>query len=240
MRLLNLFLLRLDRAYGVRDITIVNSAYASGYQAVDTVAPGTTHLMLTSISLLAKRPALALLSSSSSSRFYSIPSAPLFATAASTSASTPPSSSQAASSPARPSVAKFNRPMQPSLKKAASTIFQYSLSSSGSGRTTGRTTPVITEDDIWLRCSNAINAAGAYPLTTTASRSLGVGNANVAVAFRRLNRILTENNVRREVKRGERFEGRSDKRVRLNSERHRKRYKVAVGKAVGQAIRMKD
>jgi ribosomal protein S21 len=51
---------------------------------------------------------------------------------------------------------------------------------------------------------------------------------------------LTENNIRREVKRADRFEGRSDKRVRLSSERHRKRFKVAVGKAVGLAMRMKD
>jgi ribosomal protein S21 len=55
-----------------------------------------------------------------------------------------------------------------------------------------------------------------------------------------LNRVLNENQVRRELKRQERFESPSNKRVRLGSERHRRRFKVAVGKAVSLAMRMKD
>jgi len=62
----------------------------------------------------------------------------------------------------------------------------------------------------------------------------------LARAYRNLNRVLNENQVRRELKRQERFEGPSDKRVRLNSERHRRRFKVAVGKAVSLAMRQKN
>lgn len=46
-----------------------------------------------------------------------------------------------------------------------------------------------------------------------------------------------ENNIRRELKQKDRFESGSDKRVRLDSERHRRRFKVAVGKAVSLAMR---
>lgn len=63
---------------------------------------------------------------------------------------------------------------------------------------------------------------------------------DVGSAYKRLNKVLMENNVRRELKRGEYFEKGSDKRVRLNSERHRRRFKDAVGKAVSLSRRMKD
>lgn len=65
-------------------------------------------------------------------------------------------------------------------------------------------------------------------------------DGNVARAYRTLNRVLNDNNVRRELKRQERFETPSNKRVRLNSERHRRRFKVAVGKSVSLALRTKD
>lgn len=77
-------------------------------------------------------------------------------------------------------------------------------------------------------------------MTTTTARSFEVKNNDVAKAYRLLNRVLMENNVRKELRRQERFESGSDKRVRLNSERHRRRFKVAVGKAVSLAMRMKD
>ncbi|GAA5860059.1 hypothetical protein JCM8547_003077 [Rhodosporidiobolus lusitaniae] len=94
-----------------------------------------------------------------------------------------------------------------------------------------------TPDDLWRRQSHV---AYSSPVTTTSSRSFVVQNRNVAQAYRLLNRVLQENNVRRELKRQERFESPSNKRVRLNSERHRRRFKVAVGKAVSLAMRMKD
>ncbi|GAA5825552.1 hypothetical protein JCM3770_000124 [Rhodotorula araucariae] len=80
----------------------------------------------------------------------------------------------------------------------------------------------------------------SLPVTTTSARSFAVRDGNVARAYRTLNRVLQENNVRRELKRQERFESPSNKRVRLNSERHRRRFKVAVGKAVSLALRTKD
>lgn len=44
--------------------------------------------------------------------------------------------------------------------------------------------------------------------TTTTERSFPVSNQNpLAAAYRRLNKVLMENNVRKEVRRGERFEG---------------------------------
>ena len=80
----------------------------------------------------------------------------------------------------------------------------------------------------------------AISLTLTTSRSIEVKGSDIAMAYRRLTKILNENNIRRELKRQERFESGSDMRVRLNSERHRRRYKVAVGKAVSLAMRMKE
>ncbi|KAI5478498.1 hypothetical protein MNV49_005026 [Pseudohyphozyma bogoriensis] len=76
------------------------------------------------------------------------------------------------------------------------------------------------------------------PVTPNSARSFAVKGGNVASAYRLLNRTLNENNVRRELRTQERFERPSDKRCRLDSERHRRRFKVAVGKAVGQAIRI--
>lgn len=78
------------------------------------------------------------------------------------------------------------------------------------------------------------------PVSLTSARSFAVRDGNVARAYRNLNRTLRENNVRLELRRQERFESPSNKRVRLNSERHRRRFKVAVGKAVALAMRMKD
>ncbi|GAA5887305.1 hypothetical protein JCM6882_002484 [Rhodosporidiobolus microsporus] len=96
---------------------------------------------------------------------------------------------------------------------------------------------VQTPDQIWRSQQPAWYS---QPETTTSARSFAVMNRDVAQAYRKLNRVLQENNVRRELKRQERFESPSNKRVRLNSERHRRRFKVAVGKAVALAMRMKD
>lgn len=94
-----------------------------------------------------------------------------------------------------------------------------------------------TPDEIWRRQENV---SYSLPVTTTSSRSFPVVNRNVAQAYRNLNRVMQDNNIKRELKRQERFEGPSDKRVRLNSERHRRRFKVAVGRAVSLAMRQKD
>ncbi|GAA5903180.1 hypothetical protein JCM5296_003362 [Sporobolomyces johnsonii] len=94
-----------------------------------------------------------------------------------------------------------------------------------------------TPEEIW---AHAAPVPYSPPVTTTSARSFAVRGGDVARAYRNLNRVLFENNIRKELRRQERFEGPSDKRVRLNSERHRRRFKVAVGKAVSLAMRMKD
>ncbi|GAA5935608.1 mitochondrial 37S ribosomal protein bS21m MRP21 [Sporobolomyces koalae] len=94
-----------------------------------------------------------------------------------------------------------------------------------------------TPEEVW-KYSAPVQYSPA--VTTTSARSFAVLQGNVARAYRNLNRVLNENNVRRELKRQDRFESPSNKRVRLNSERHRRRFKVAVGKAVSLAMRMKD
>lgn len=111
--------------------------------------------------------------------------------------------------------------------------FQASTSSARSQPPPSAPTP----EDNW-RTSQIVGYSA--PITTTTARSYPVRAGDVGRAFRLLNRTLRENNVRRELKRQERFESGSDKRVRLDSERHRKRFKVAVGKAVSLAMRMKD
>ncbi|GAA5828699.1 hypothetical protein JCM3766R1_003793 [Sporobolomyces carnicolor] len=111
-----------------------------------------------------------------------------------------------------------------------------SLATSPSFRTANPFKP-STPEEIW---SHSAPVAYSPSVTTTSARSFAVQSGNVARAYRNLNRVLNENNVRRELKRQERFESPSNKRVRLNSERHRRRFKVAVGKAVSLAMRMKD
>ena len=93
-------------------------------------------------------------------------------------------------------------------------------------------------DDRWRTLRRVGN--NIISLTLTTSRSIEVKGSDIATSYKRLSKILNENNIRRELKRQERFESGSDMRVRLNSERHRRRYKVAVGKAVSLAMRMKE
>ncbi|BGP54318.1 hypothetical protein JCM8202_000750 [Rhodotorula sphaerocarpa] len=110
------------------------------------------------------------------------------------------------------------------------------LYSSPSARTAASTTG-STPEQIW-----AYTPPVKYtpPVTLTSARSFAVRDGNLARAYRSMNRTLRDNNVRLELRRQERFESPSNKRVRLNSERHRRRFKVAVGKAVALAMRMKD
>ncbi|SCV67734.1 BQ2448_5345 [Microbotryum intermedium] len=94
-----------------------------------------------------------------------------------------------------------------------------------------------TPEEIWA----STNPIGfTLPVSVTTARSIAVRNRDVARAYRNLNRILFENNVRKELRRQERFESPSDKRVRLDSERHRRRFKVEVGKQVGKALRLRQ
>ncbi|BGP14327.1 hypothetical protein JCM10213_004455 [Rhodosporidiobolus nylandii] len=113
----------------------------------------------------------------------------------------------------------------------------YSSPSAPRSFSPGSTVRAATPDELWRR---QMSVQYSLPVTTTSSRSFAVQNRNVAQAYRNLNRVMQENNIRRELKRQERFESPSNKRVRLNSERHRRRFKVAVGKAVALAMRMKD
>ncbi|KDE03227.1 hypothetical protein MVLG_06284 [Microbotryum lychnidis-dioicae p1A1 Lamole] len=97
--------------------------------------------------------------------------------------------------------------------------------------------PQQSPEEIWA----STNPIGyTLPVTTTAARSIPVKKRDVARACRALNRILNQNNVRKELRRQERFEGPSDKRVRLDSERHRRRFQVEVGKQVGKAMRLRQ
>ncbi|GAA5914447.1 mitochondrial 37S ribosomal protein bS21m MRP21 [Sporobolomyces salmoneus] len=122
--------------------------------------------------------------------------------------------------------------------KPRNSFYQSDLlsSSSPSFRTSNSFSP-STPEEIW---SHSAPIPYSPSVTTTSARSFAVQSGNVARAYRNLNRVLNENQVRRELKRQERFESPSNKRVRLNSERHRRRFKVAVGKAVSLAMRMKD
>lgn len=110
------------------------------------------------------------------------------------------------------------------------------FTSSSSARSAPASAPPTPENN-W-RLAPVVNYS--LPITTTTARSFPVRNMDVGRAYRLLNRTLQENNIRKELRRQERFEGPSDKRVRLDSERHRRRFKVAVGKAVSQAMRLKD
>ena len=111
----------------------------------------------------------------------------------------------------------------------------YSSPSARSAQTAAAT--ASTPEQIWAFTPPVVYTP---PVSLTSARSFAVRDGNVARAYRNLNRTLRENNVRLELRRQERFESPSNKRVRLNSERHRRRFKVAVGKAVALAMRMKD
>jgi ribosomal protein S21 len=103
------------------------------------------------------------------------------------------------------------------------------------GSTSSRSTEPVSNQQLWST-STPMSTMPAH--TTTSSRSFAVTNSDVGLAFRRLNRVLQENNIKKELRRQEYFESPSDKRVRLDSERHRKRFAVAVGRAVSLSRRI--
>ncbi|GAA5901220.1 hypothetical protein JCM8208_002310 [Rhodotorula glutinis] len=141
-------------------------------------------------------------------------------------------SSSTKAPPPRPSAADHFASHRGSAH-AAATGFLFGSTSSAKSQATRPATP----EELW-RHTPAVPYS--LPVTTTSARSFAVRDGNVARAYRTLNRVLNDNNVRRELKRQERFETPSNKRVRLNSERHRRRFKVAVGKSVSLALRTKD
>ncbi|BGP23242.1 hypothetical protein JCM10295v2_002136 [Rhodotorula toruloides] len=94
-----------------------------------------------------------------------------------------------------------------------------------------------TPDEIW-RLATPVQYSP--PTTTNSARSVAVRDGDVARAYRMLNKTLNENQVRQRLRQRERFERPSDKRVRTNSERHRRKFKIAVGRAVAAAMRYKD
>lgn len=94
-----------------------------------------------------------------------------------------------------------------------------------------------TPDEIWRL---ATPVPYSPPTTTHSARSVAVRDGDVARAYRLLNKTLNDNQVRQRLRRRERFEQPSDRRVRENSERHRRKFKIAVGRAVAAAIRYKD
>ncbi|KAM0788343.1 hypothetical protein ACM66B_001484 [Microbotryomycetes sp. NB124-2] len=117
---------------------------------------------------------------------------------------------------------------------------RFNINSSRSARSSSygqHSTAASTPESIW---SNGSFENNGDPVTTTSARSFDCTASTLAQRYRQLTRTLNENNVRKELRSQERFESKSDKRVRLNSERHRRRFKVAVGKAVALAMRSKD
>ncbi|KAJ2083175.1 hypothetical protein H4R24_001005 [Coemansia sp. RSA 988] len=70
------------------------------------------------------------------------------------------------------------------------------------------------------------------------SRSVPVLHGEAARAFGRLNRILSENNIRRELKLRERYEKPTNKRQRLRRESHARRFKDEVRRKVHLVYKM--
>ncbi|KAJ1805508.1 hypothetical protein LPJ56_006537 [Coemansia sp. RSA 2599] len=71
-------------------------------------------------------------------------------------------------------------------------------------------------------------------------RSVSVATGNAAKAYGRLNRILAENNVRRELGLRKRYEKPKYKRQRLRRESHARRFKDEVRKKVHLIMQMKN
>lgn len=71
--------------------------------------------------------------------------------------------------------------------------------------------------------------APVLPPTPYSGRSIDVVFSNVSAAYRSLNARLSRNRIKRELKLGEYYEKPSDKRRRLEMERHRRRFQELVG-----------
>jgi len=85
---------------------------------------------------------------------------------------------------------------------------------------------------LWKGRSEGFFRRAHPPANTYAGRSVEVKNGDVATAYNKLQGILVRNNVRKELRLTERHEKKSDKRRRLESERHRKRFADFIRKKV--------
>jgi ribosomal protein S21 len=77
---------------------------------------------------------------------------------------------------------------------------------------------------VWRQRDDAFDRKFSPPPGPYAGRSVKVLNHDVAAAYRTLASLLARNNVFRELRLTERHEKPTDKRRRLNSERHRTRF----------------
>ncbi|CCG84155.1 protein of unknown function [Taphrina deformans PYCC 5710] len=74
--------------------------------------------------------------------------------------------------------------------------------------------------------------AASGPFSTYAGRTKEVKNGDISAAFRALNSTLRNNSVARDYRTQKFYEKPSNKRVRLNRERHRKRFLSGVKRLV--------
>ncbi|KAJ1970791.1 hypothetical protein H4R35_005654 [Dimargaris xerosporica] len=73
----------------------------------------------------------------------------------------------------------------------------------------------------------------------SSGRSLGVSSSSPVVAYYRLNRILNENDVRREFKLRRRYEKPTQKRIRLKVERSNRRFNALVREKLNLVEKMR-
>ncbi|KAK9718468.1 hypothetical protein K7432_005483 [Basidiobolus ranarum] len=71
-------------------------------------------------------------------------------------------------------------------------------------------------------------------------RSVAVHNGNVLQAYRRLNNIIKDNNIRKELRQNEYFERPSVKKHRLAVERNRRLFQRVISKKVALVMQMKN
>ncbi|ORX98565.1 hypothetical protein K493DRAFT_5981 [Basidiobolus meristosporus CBS 931.73] len=71
-------------------------------------------------------------------------------------------------------------------------------------------------------------------------RSVAVHNGNVMQAYRRLNNIIKDNNIRKELRQNEYYERPSVKKHRLRIERNRRLFQRIVAKKVALVMQMKN
>ena len=109
-------------------------------------------------------------------------------------------------------------------------------------------------DDRWasaIKLDRPVSTVPARP-TPYSSRSVKVTNSSssqlrnptasvgeIGTAWKKLHVVMAESNVKKELKRGERYEKPTLMRQRLNSERHRRRFKVEVGRQISELMRLK-
>lgn len=110
---------------------------------------------------------------------------------------------------------------------------------SSSESTSGLSTSIMDQLESEFRARPTIGPA--KPATTTTGRSVSAansyGNNSAAMLYRNLMGTLRRNNVRRELRLEERYEKPNQKRRRLRSERHRRRFADMIRKKV-QLVRL--